>query len=79
MSETTPKSPEELLAENEALKKALRATISLKVSEKGALSVYGLGHFPVTLYKGQWERLLATSDQIRAFIEANQDRLKTKE
>ncbi len=79
MSETTPKSPEELLAENEALKKALRATISLKVSEKGALSVYGLGRFPVTLYKGQWERLLATADQIRAFIEANQDRLKTKE
>ena len=79
MSDLTPKSPEELLAENEALKKALRATISLKVSEKGALSVYGLGRFPVTLYKGQWERLLATAEQIRAFIEANQDRLKTKE
>lgn len=79
MSEPTSKSPEELLAENESLKKALRATISLKVSEKGALSVYGLGRFPVTLYKGQWERLLATAEQIRAFIEANQDRLKTKE
>ncbi len=79
MSEVTPKTPEELLAENEALKKALRATISLKVSEKGALSVYGLGRFPVTLYRGQWERLLATSEQIRAFIEANQDKLKSKE
>jgi len=79
MSEVTQKTPEELLAENEALKKALRATISLKVSEKGALSVYGLGRFPVTLYKGQWERLLATADQIRTFIEANQDKLKKKE
>ena len=79
MSEITPKTPEELLAENDALKKALRATISLKVSEKGALSVYGLGRFPVTLYKGQWERLLATADQIREFMTANQDKLKTKE
>ena len=79
MSEVTPKSPEELLAENESLKKALRATISLKVSEKGALSVYGLGRFPVTLYKGQWERLLATAEQIREFMVANQDKLKTKE
>lgn len=79
MSELTPKSPEDLLAENEALKKALKATISLKVSEKGALSVYGLGRFPVTLYKGQWERLLNIADQIRDFIAANQDGLKTKE
>lgn len=79
MSEITPKTSEELLAENEALKKALRATVSLKVSEKGAVSVYGLGRFPVTLYKGQWERLLATADQIREFIEANHDKLKSKE
>lgn len=45
--------------------------LSLKVSEKGALSVYGLGRYPVTLYAGQWERLLAQADTIRAFMAAN--------
>ena len=51
----------------------------MKVSEKGALSVYGLGRFPVTLYKEQWQRLLDMSDDIRAFIVENQATLKTKE
>jgi len=50
---------ERLRAENEALKKPTREQMSLKVSEKGGLSVYGLGRFPVTLYKEQWTRLLA--------------------
>lgn len=67
-----------LKAENEALKTPARGQISLRVSEKGAVSVYGLGRFPVTLYKEQWEKLLATGDQIKMFIEQNDDRLKKK-
>lgn len=70
-----------LKAENEALKaQAAKASrIHLKVSEKGGLSVYGLGRFPVTLYRQQWERLLATVDQIKEFIAANEATLKVKE
>ncbi|PYV82666.1 MAG: hypothetical protein DMG05_27725, partial [Acidobacteria bacterium] len=71
-----------LRAENEALKKqqtAKRAELWLKVSEKGGLSVYGLGRFPVTLYVEQWERLLGFTDEIRQFIEENRNKLKTKE
>ena len=70
---------ERLRAENEALKKPARGQMSLKVSEKGALSVYGLGRFPVTLYREQWEKLLAMADQIRQFIQDNTHLLKTKE
>src|SRR5262245_3991667 len=70
---------ERLKAENESLKKPARGQISLKVSEKGAVSVYGLGRFPVTLYREQWEKLLAASDQIKAFIEQNDRLLKKKE
>ena len=50
----------------------------MKVSEKGALSVYGLGRFPVTLYKEQWARLLDIADDIRAFIKENDTKLKSK-
>ena len=70
---------ERLKAENEALKTPTRGQISLKVSEKGGVSVYGLGRFPVTLYKEQWAKLLATSDQIKSFIEQNDHLLKKKE
>jgi hypothetical protein len=70
---------ERLRAENEAQKKPTRGQISLKVSEKGALSVYGLGRFPVTLYREQWEKLLAMADEIRTFIRANDAALKKKE
>jgi hypothetical protein len=70
---------ERLRAENESLKKPSRGQLSLKVSEKGALSVYGMGRFPVTLYREQWEKLLAMSDQIREFIQANDKTLKKKE
>jgi hypothetical protein len=71
---------ERLRAENERLKKSGgRGTLAMKVSEKGALSVYGMGRFPVTLYKEQWLRLLAMGDEIKAFIEANNERLKSKE
>ena len=70
---------ERLRAENEALKKPARGQMSLKVSEKGALSVYGMGRFPVTLYREQWEKLLAMSEQIRQFILDNDKSLKKKE
>ncbi|MGO9262737.1 MAG: hypothetical protein ACLQU1_41635 [Bryobacteraceae bacterium] len=71
---------ERLRAENETLKKPpVRGQMSLKVSEKGALSVYGLGRFPVTLYREQWEKLLGMSDEIRRFIHDNDARLKKKE
>jgi len=69
---------EKLRAENEALKKASSKGLSMKVSEKGALSVYGLGRFPVTLYKEQWIRLIDLSDDIRAFIDNNDEQLKAK-
>jgi hypothetical protein len=68
-----------LKAENESLKKPTRGSMSLKVSEKGALSVYGLGRFPVTLYREQWEKLLGMADQIRQFILENDSSLKKKE
>ena len=70
---------EQLRAENERLKKASSKGISLKVSEKGGVSVYGLGRFPVTLYKEQWKKLLDLSDEIRNFIDANESQLKSKE
>jgi hypothetical protein len=70
---------ERLRAENEALKKPARGQMSLKVSEKGALSVYGMGRFPVTLYREQWEKLLAMADEIRQFIQDNTHLLKKKE
>jgi hypothetical protein len=70
---------ERLRAENEALKKGKEKGLTLKISEKGGLSVYGLGRFPVTLYKEQWTRLLDMADEIRTFIEANASKLKTKD
>jgi hypothetical protein len=70
---------ERLRNENAALKKGTAAGITMKVSEKGALSIYGMGRFPVTLYREQWLKLLAMSDDIRAFIAANDGQLKTKE
>jgi hypothetical protein len=70
---------ERLKAENERLKGAQSRGMSMKVSEKGALSVYGLGRFPVTLYKEQWTKLLAMAEDIKAFLRDNDDKLKTKE
>ena len=67
-----------LRAENERLKRGASRGVSLKVSEKGGLSVYGLGRFPVTLYKEQWLKLLDLADDIRAFIRDNEASLKTK-
>jgi len=70
---------ERLRAENAQLKTKDKPGISLKVSEKGALSLYGMGRFPVTLYKEQWLRVLDQADQIKAFIQENDSQLKTKE
>jgi hypothetical protein len=70
---------ERLRRENAALKKGASDGIRMKVSEKGAVSVYGMGRFPVTLYKEQWLRLLSMSDEIRAFIAANEGQLKAKD
>ena len=72
-----------LIAENEALKAKLNSPkangLGIKVSTKGAVSVYGLGRFPITLYSSQWETLLAKSQDIQAFITANASSLKVKE
>jgi len=69
---------ERLKAENERLKTSRGRAVSLKVSEKGGVSVYGLGRFPVTLYKEQWVKLLEMADDIRAFVKENDAKLKTK-
>ena len=73
---------EELLAKIAELEKAnaqkRSANVSFKVSDKGAVSVYGLGRFPVTLYGSQWESLLGRVDDLRKFIQVNADRLTTK-
>jgi len=71
-----------LEAENQALKKQVDrkpGELRLKVSEKGGLSIYGLGRFPVTLYKEQWNRLLDHADEIRDFLKANDQQLKAKQ
>lgn len=69
---------ERLRAENERLKQRSSRAVSIKISEKGAVSVYGLGRFPVTLYKEQWLKLLDMEGEIRAFIQENDAKLKTK-
>jgi hypothetical protein len=69
---------ERLKAENEQLKATRGGSARLKVSEKGGVSVYGLGRFPVTLYKEQWLRLLDMTEEIRTFIKENDAALKTK-
>jgi hypothetical protein len=84
MSEETPEQKlARLEAENRALKEQIEqrkpGQLRLKVSEKGALSVYGLGRFPVTLYKEQWIRLLDHADQIKSFLKENDRLLKAKD
>jgi hypothetical protein len=70
---------ERIRNENEALKKAISGNVRMKVSEKGALSVYGMGRFPATLYKEQWLKLLDMAADIRAFMAANDSALKAKD
>ena len=69
---------ERLRKENESLKKGAAKGVSLKVSEKGGVSVYGLGRFPITFYKEQWSKLLDMADEIRAFIAEHESELKSK-
>jgi hypothetical protein len=78
MSEDLQAELDRLRKENESLKKGAAKGISMKVSEKGGLSVYGLGRFPITLYKEQWTKLLDMSEEIRTFISAHQGELKAK-
>lgn len=71
---------ERLKAENQMLKskKSGKGELTFRVSQKGAVSVYGMGRFPVTLYKEQWERLISKSDDLMAFIKANESKLATR-
>jgi hypothetical protein len=81
--ETTEQKLARLEAENQALREQVEqrktSQLRLKVSEKGGLSLYGLGRFPVTLYKEQWVRLLDYADEIRNFLKANDQQLKAKQ
>lgn len=70
---------ERLEAENESLKRRTEKGLSLKVSQKGAVSLYGLGRFPVTLYQEQWTRLLDMADEIRRFLVEHRSELKIKD
>ena len=70
---------ERLRKENESLKKGAARGVSMKVSEKGGLSVYGLGRFPITFYKEQWTKLLDMADEIRAFMKEHDAQLKSKD
>ncbi len=70
---------EKLKAENAALKTRKSPAVSIKVSEKGGVSVYGLGRFPVTLYQEQWLKLLDMAEDLRGFIRENEGKLKKKE
>lgn len=79
VGETLQQQIARLTAENEALRASKHKTLSFKVTDKGGLSVYGLGRFPVTLYRGQWERLIEAMPQIKAFIAANSATLSVKE
>jgi hypothetical protein len=80
MSESEMKAElERLRAENAQLKNKKTAGLSFKVSEKGAVSLYGMGRFPVTLYKEQWLKILASAADLEAFIRENDSKLKTKE
>jgi hypothetical protein len=76
-SNLTPEQMAARIAELEG-RLAKGGSVSFKVSEKGAVSVYGLGRFPVTLYLEQWNKLLSNVEELKAFIEANKSKLKTK-
>jgi hypothetical protein len=79
MSDDLQAELERLRAENAKLKEQSRRSVYLKISEKGGLSVYGLGRFPVTLYKEQWAKLLGMADEIRSFLSEHDAELKSKE
>jgi hypothetical protein len=70
---------ERLRAENEALKNKQQRGLTLKVGEKGGVSLYGVGRFPLTLYKEQWMKVLDNAEEIRTFIRENEHKLKNKQ
>jgi len=78
LSKLAGKSPEELIAIIAAMSKAGTSRLTCKVSEKGAMSLYGMGRWPVTLYKSQWRRLLLEADAIEAFLKAHDSVLVDK-
>ena len=78
MAEPTYEELKAKVAELEKQAGRKRGTMEFRVSEKGAVSVYGLGRFPVTLYYEQWTRLLEAADQLKEFLEENKSRLKLK-
>jgi hypothetical protein len=78
----TEPTKEELIARIAELEKQMGSKksgrLEFKVGEKGGVSVYGLGRFPVTLYYEQWQRLLGAADELRLFLEENKGKLKLK-
>ena len=78
LQDLSDKSQAQLLEIIANMRKASSSKLTLKVSEKGALSVYGMGRWPITLYRAQWERLFANREAVEAFIAANDDRLAAK-
>lgn len=79
LADLSAKSNEELIAMLMAARASNSGKLTLKVTEKGGISCYGLGRFPVSLYRSQWERLLSEADKIKAFILANADKLAVKD
>ena len=79
MTDLSQLSQAELIAKIQAMQASAQRKLTLKVSERGAVSLYGLGRFPVTLYRTQWERLISEVSHISAFIEANANLLATKD
>ena len=78
LQDLSDKSQAQLLEIIANMRKASSSKLTLKVSEKGALSVYGMGRWPITLYRAQWERLFANREAVEAFIAANADHLAAK-
>jgi len=79
MPEPTYEELKAKLAELEKQGPRRTGNLEFRVSEKGGVSVYGLGRFPVTLYREQWEKLLGMADEIRAFMKENDSKLKAKQ
>lgn len=80
VSETMEQKVQRLMQENEELRQQrYNQKLSVKVSEKGGVSVYGLGRFPVTLYAEQWVKLLSQRDELLGFIKANESKLSRKD
>ena len=79
MAEPTYEELKAKVAELEKKSERRTGELEFRVGEKGGVSVYGLGRFPVTLYYEQWTRLLNAAEKLREFLEANKNRLKLKE